>query len=70
MNTPAGSWYVKNTADGWMIENRFTAGEIEGCRLLCHKHTQTIEMEVYGFEQDIKPGERIVRKHTWEIKAE
>ncbi|MFC1607980.1 DUF4838 domain-containing protein [Candidatus Latescibacterota bacterium] len=68
VNTPKGRWSVKNTAAGWIFENRFNSAEVEGCRLLCYGHTKTMEMEVYGFEHDIVSGGKLTRKHSWEIK--
>ena len=65
---PNGVWGVKNKSAGWTIENRFPAGEIESCNMNCYDHTKTIELETLGFEKNLNPGEKVVRKNTYEIK--
>ncbi len=67
-DTPRGTWFVKNPTGKWVIENRFTPRDIEACGLSCRPATQTIGMEVLGFEKNLRPGEKIIRKHSWEIK--
>jgi len=67
-NTPTGRWYVTNKKSGWTIENRFPKNDIEACRLMCYAHTKSIEMETLGFEKNLEPGGKLVRKHSYEIK--
>lgn len=67
-NTPRGSWYIKNKTTGWTVENRFPARDIEACHLMCYDTTKTLELETLGFEKNLAPGEKIVRKHSYEIR--
>ncbi len=67
-DTPKGVWGVKNTAAGWTVENRFPASDIETCTLAVHDRTKTVEMETLGFEKNLAPGGKIVRKHSYEIR--
>lgn len=65
---PAGSWSVTSTSGGWSMEHRFSAADIEACRLACDRTTGTVTMEASGFERDLAPGKGISLKQVWEIK--
>jgi hypothetical protein len=64
---PAGVWKVKSAPGGWCMENRFSATDVEACRLVCDKKSKTVSMEISGFERDLAPGKSLALKHVWNI---
>ena len=68
VNKPTGLWRLKNRQNGLTIENRFENSQVEGCHLITEKNMNLALMEIHTAEHEVKPGDRIILKHTWEIK--
>ena len=66
-NKPAGNLGIKCSSGGWSIENVFLKDNIEACKLTQNKKSGTVNLEFFGFEQNLKPGEKLMLSNVWKI---
>ncbi|MFC1508981.1 DUF4838 domain-containing protein [Candidatus Omnitrophota bacterium] len=66
-NKPAGAWRMESLINGLTVVNTFPAGRIENCQLNISEKTQMVRMEIQTPEREVKPGDKITVKHSWEI---